>query len=154
MNEEKELHQDDDDEDIELTEEQRVYIRKMLERFMELGYGAVYGVEDETEEIIINYTDNIKAICRSVCCSFVFALTKKDVEKGIAKWNPKRPYFIQREEDGFCTHFNRETRFCTIWEDRPERCRYYDCRKDPNVWIDWEKKIINPEVFSHLTEKE
>lgn len=153
MKEEKDLQQEED-EDIELTEEQRTYIRKMLERFMELGYGAVYGVEDGSEKTVVYDTDDRKALCKSVCCSFVFALTKKDVEMGVAKWNPKRPYFNAKEEDGYCTHLDREKLLCTIWEDRPERCRNYDCRKDQNVWLDWDNKILNQDVFNHLTEKE
>lgn len=141
------------EENLEVSEEEKAYIKKMLERLLELGFAAVYGDEDNSEEPVIFNHENRKHICKAVCCSFTFALTKKEVEKGIIKWNPKRPYFIAHDEDGYCPHLNRETLLCEIWNDRPERCRKYDCRKDPNVWLDWDKKIINTKVFSHLPQK-
>jgi hypothetical protein len=142
----------DSDEEGAITEEQRAYIKEMVEKLMEKGILVVYGDENETKETYVFHDEGRKDLCRAVCCSFIFALTKKDVEKGIAKWNPKRPYFIARDEDGYCPHLDRETYTCTIWEDRPERCRNYDCRKDQNVWVDWEKKILNKAVFDHLPE--
>lgn len=141
------------EENFEISEEEKAYIKKMLERLLELGFAAVYGDEDNSEKPVIFDHEDRKHICKAVCCSFIFALTKKEVEKGIIKWNPKRPYFIAHDEDGYCLHLNRESLLCEIWNDRPERCRKYDCRKDPNVWLDWDKKIINAEVFSHLPEK-
>jgi Fe-S-cluster containining protein len=134
----------------ELTEEQREYIKKMIEKLMEKQILVVYGDEDNTEEITIFGDEERRHICGSICCSFTFALTKRDVEEGFARWNPKRPYFIAREADGYCPHLDRKTLLCTIWEHRPERCRKYDCRNDNTVWIDWEKKIINQNIFGHL----
>jgi Fe-S-cluster containining protein len=133
----------------ELSEEQRVYIRKMLERLMELGIGAVYGDEEDSNEVTIDHRGRL-SLCRAVCCSFIFALTKEEVQKGHIQCDPKRPYFIARDEDGFCAHLDRKTLVCRIWEERPRRCRQYDCRHDTNVWIDWEKNIMNPNVFDHL----
>ena len=138
------------DEEEELTEEQRIYMKEMIQKLMEKGIFVVYGDEDETAETVVFDEMGSRELCKSICCSFIFALTKKDVEKGIVKWNPKRPYFIARDEDGFCPHLDREKLICTIWEDRPERCRNYDCRKDQNVWLNWEKKILNKDVFEHL----
>jgi Fe-S-cluster containining protein len=138
------------DEEQVFTEEQRAYIRIMVEKLLEKGILAVYGDEDKAAEPVILDEDGRREICRSVCCSMVFALTKADVEKGVAKWNPRRPYFIARDEDGYCVHLNRNTLTCAIWKDRPERCRNYDCRKDVDVWTDWERKIINKNVFGHL----
>ncbi|MEW6002605.1 MAG: YkgJ family cysteine cluster protein [Nitrospirota bacterium] len=141
---------DQSGEEVVLSEEERDYIKKMILRMMELGMFAVYGDEDNTEETVLFDPGERKEICRAVCCSFVFALTKEEVKKGIIKWDPKRPYFIARDEDGYCPHLDRKTLKCMIWEDRPKRCQKYDCRKDPNVWINWEKKIINKEIFKHL----
>jgi hypothetical protein len=138
------------DEEEELTEEQRTYMKEMIQKLMEKGIFVVYGDEEETAETVVIEKMGSREFCKSICCSFIFALTKKDVEKGIVKWNPKRPYFIARDEDGFCPHLDREKLTCTIWEDRPERCRNYDCRKDQNVWLNWENKILNKDVFEHL----
>lgn len=142
-----------EDEDQELPEEQKAYIRKMLERLMELGIGVVYGVEDNQNEVMIDHQGR-RSLCRAVCCSFIFALTKEEVRKGHFRWNPKRRYFIARDEDGFCPHLNRETLHCEIWEERPQSCRQYDCRKDQNVWLDWENQVMNPNAFDHLSKKQ
>ena len=132
------------------TEEQKAYIKEMVEKLMEKRILVIYGDEDEKAETVILHDEERRGLCKSVCCSFIFALTKSDVGKGIIQWNPKRPYFIATEEDGYCSHFDRKTLLCTIWEDRPERCRNYDCRKDANVWEDWGKEILNKDVFKHL----
>jgi Fe-S-cluster containining protein len=122
----------------------------MLERLMELGLLEVYSDEDDPEETVLLDCEDRKQCCRAICCSFIFALTKKELQKGTIQWNPKRPYFIAREDDGYCYHFDRTSLKCTIWEDRPRRCQKYNCVKELNVWIDFEKKIINEEVFKHL----
>ena len=138
-------------EEEELTEEQRTYMKEMIQKLMEKGIFVVYGDEDGTSGPVVFDERGRREICRSICCSFTFALTKKDLENGNIKWNSKRPYFIARDEDGYCPHLDREKLICTIWEDRPERCRNYDCRKDMNVWEDWENRILNKDVFKHLS---
>lgn len=136
------------------TEEQRAYIKEMVEKLMEKRILVVYGDEDGNGEGVCFDDDGRKKQCKSVCCSFIFALTKEDVKKGIVQWNTKRPYFIARDGDGYCPHLDRKTLCCTIWEDRPERCRNYDCRKDQIVWQDWEKRILNKDVFNHLPKQD
>ena len=136
------------------TEEQKAYIKEMVEKLMEKRILVVYGDEDENAVGVCFDDDGRKKQCKAVCCSFIFALTKRDVEHDMIRWNQKRPYFIARDEDGYCPHLDRETLRCTIWEYRPERCRNYDCRKDGNVWEDWEKKILNKDVFKHLPKQE
>jgi Fe-S-cluster containining protein len=142
------------EEETVISEEERAHLKKILEKFMELGVGAVYGDEDDQEETIVYDHCGRKGICRAICCSFIFALTKEEVKKGAIKWNPKRPYFIARDKDGYCPHLDRKTLLCEIYGDRPLRCKKYDCRRDPSVWIDWEARIININTFKHLPEKE
>ncbi len=149
----KSIHKNTPEEEYELSEDQQAHIKKMLERLFEIGFLAVYGDEDSSENVVFCDHKNRKHICKAVCCTFIFALTKEEVQKGIVKWNPKRPYFIARDEDGYCPHLNRRNLQCEIWDDRPERCQKYDCRKDPNIWIDWDKKIINEKIFNHLFQK-
>lgn len=122
----------------------------LAERLMELGIGVVHGDEEDTEETALIDCEERKGLCRAICCSFVFVLTKKEVQKGIIRWSTKRPYFIARDYNGYCLHFDREHLRCKIWEDRPRRCQKYDCRRDPNVWTDWEGKILNRDIFKHL----
>jgi Fe-S-cluster containining protein len=139
-----------EDEEYAISEEERAFMKEWIERLMEKGIFVVYGDESDGGQLTEYEPEDNKEICKAVCCSFVFALTKKDVEKRIVRWNPKKPYFIARDADGYCSHLDRKTFMCSIWKDRPERCRNYDCRKDPNVWIDWEKEIINKDIFDHL----
>jgi Fe-S-cluster containining protein len=56
------------------------------------------------------------------------------VQQGIVQHNKERPYFIARDDDGYCPHLDREKLHCTIWQNRPLRCRRYQCHDDENVW--------------------
>jgi hypothetical protein len=141
------------DEDIMMTDEERSHLKKILEKLMESGSMTVYGDEDGTDETVSSHGCGRKRTCKSICCSFTFALTKEEVTKGIIKWNKKRPYFIAREKDGFCPHLDRRQLRCCIYKDRPKRCRKYHCNNDPNVWLDWDKGILNNTVFDHLPKK-
>jgi hypothetical protein len=141
------------DNNEEISEEQRAYIKTMLKRLLELGIGAVYGDEDNGENAVVFDCKERLPICKAICCSFTFAITKEEVQQGVIQWNSKLPYFIKRDEDGYCPHMNRETFSCDIWDDRGQRARKYDCRKDSNVWLDWDNSILNPTVFDHLSKK-
>jgi hypothetical protein len=139
--------------EVVLSEDEKRDSIRMLERLMELGLLEVWGDEDDLEERFILDCEDRKQCCRAICCSFIFALTKEEQQKGTIQWNPKRPYFIAREDDGFCPHLDRTSLKCKIWEDCPKRCQKYNCGKELNVWIDFKKKIINKEVFKHLPKK-
>jgi Fe-S-cluster containining protein len=121
-------------------EEQR-RIKRMLERLMELGIGAVYADEDGGREASVDCEARLP-LCRAVCCTFHFALTKQEAREGRIAHNPRRPFFIKRDEDGYCPHMDRDTCRCSVWPHRPARCRNYDCREDPEVWEDPEGRII------------
>jgi hypothetical protein len=68
------------------------------------------------------------------------------VYEGVIKWDLGRPYLIAQEKDGYCTHFERGTCRCTVREQRPVPCRGYDCRNDKRIWLDFENKIVNPNI--------
>jgi Fe-S-cluster containining protein len=44
---------------------------------------------------------------------------------------PTRPFFIARDAGGYCPHLQRDTLRCSVWAERPLRCRRYDCRENP-----------------------
>lgn len=142
-----------EDEDIGIPAEERARLKKILKKLIEHNSLFVYGDEENTEETVSSHGCGRKKTCKSICCSFIFALTKEEVETGIVEWNQKRPYFIAREKDGFCPHLDRKHLRCCIYKNRPKRCRKYHCRKDPNVWQDWDKGILNSNAFSHLPKK-
>lgn len=113
---------------MELSPEERAYASRMLVRLMELGIGAVYADEEDGEEAPVDCGERLGR-CRAACCTLNFALTKGEVEEGSVAHDPKRPFFIKREEDGYCAHIERDTLRCRIWPRRPARCRKYDCRR-------------------------
>ncbi len=129
---EKNLSDNKDYLDISHEEDKR--IAPIIEKMLEMGMGAVYGQEDEgVPDAYVDCEANIRH-CKAICCTFNFALTKKEVQKGHIKHNTRRPFFIARDSDGYCPHLDRDTLQCNIWEERPLRCRRYDCREDPDVW--------------------
>jgi Fe-S-cluster containining protein len=136
---------------MNLPPEEQVFVRQMLEKLMELGIGAVYGDEDENEKPALVDCEPRLKLCRAVCCSFHFALTKKEAQGKKIAYNQKKPFFIKRENDGYCTHLERSTLRCSIWTERPERCRKYDCRTDPKVWENWQKGILKSDALKHLS---
>lgn len=85
-------------------------------------------------------------LCRASCCKLPFALSKQDVQEGIVRWDLGRPYMIAQEGDHYCAHFHRDESKCGIYMQRPVPCRGYDCRNDKRIWLDFEKRIVNPEI--------
>ena len=73
-----------------------------------------------------------------ICCSnFGVTLSKTEIEqhKGKTKIVPLTEHrqllgyvvVLQKKEDGFCVYF--ENNLCTIYENRPQACRNFDCEK-------------------------
>jgi hypothetical protein len=83
-------------------------------------------------------------LCQAACCRLPFALSKQDVQEGIMKWDLGQPYLNARDEQGYCAHLERSTCRCTVYHHRPIPCRGYDCRKDRRIWLDFEKRVVNP----------
>ncbi len=91
-------------------------------------------------------------LCRGRCCTLHFPLSKQDLGERVVKWNYTQPYLIRQGDSGYCVHNDPDTKFCTVYHQRPAVCRYYDCRKDKRIWIDYEKRI--PAVDPSLTPRE
>jgi len=83
-------------------------------------------------------------LCKARCCMFNVELTAFDVEEGRLRWKLDEPYLLRRDPDGQCTHIDRGTFGCMVYEVRPATCREYDCRRDKRVWIDFEARIPAP----------
>jgi len=117
-----------------LFQEERERIVAVMAKMLEMGVCAVYG--DESDDAPY-FTWECRAYlhhCRAKCCTFTFALTKEEVERGVIRHNPGRPFFIARDRDGYCPHLDRTTLQCLVSEQRPLRCRRFDCQGDTNVW--------------------
>jgi Fe-S-cluster containining protein len=87
-------------------------------------------------------------LCHAACCSMAFNLSVQDLDEGKVRWDFARPYRVRQLADGHCTHLSRDDGSCTIYECRPAVCRSYDCRRDPRIWVDYEKRIPNPALTS------
>lgn len=84
-------------------------------------------------------------LCGARCCQMEFPLSTADLDEGVIRWDYGQPYMIrQRASDGFCVHNDPSSHGCTVHAQRPVACRRYDCRKDPRVWIDYDKRIPAP----------
>ena len=83
-------------------------------------------------------------LCHARCCSFTVELSRQDVEEGQLLWNIDEPYLLRRDADGHCSHLDRGTRGCGVYQNRPAACRTFDCRNDQRIWIDFEKMIPAP----------
>jgi Fe-S-cluster containining protein len=117
----------------DISDEQKKKILLLMQQMMDMGICAVYGQEDEdVPDASVDCEANLKW-CRAICCTFQFALTKEEIRKGHLKHRPSRPFFIARDTDGYCPHLDRSALICTVWSERPLRCRIYDCKKDPEV---------------------
>lgn len=109
---------------------------------------------DQDNEIIIDMDcKKNHSICKGMCCTLWFALSVQDLDEGIVKWDYSNPYGIAQDQDGYCVHFNRANHSCSIYENRPLICRAFDCREDKRIWIDFEKKVINPELAHKYGER-
>lgn len=80
--------------------------------------------------------------CRAACCTlYDVYLTEAEVRGGRYRWDLERPYRLERRADGSCTYLDAATRQCSIWETRPTVCRGYSCASDPNIWVDFERRV-------------
>ncbi len=83
-------------------------------------------------------------LCHARCCTFNFYLTAQDLDEGVARWDYGNPYWIKRQDNGYCVHCDPTNRACTIHAQRPHVCRLYDCREDKRIWLDFEARIPAP----------
>ncbi|MEA3283178.1 MAG: YkgJ family cysteine cluster protein [Euryarchaeota archaeon] len=141
----------------ELNERKIVVAKRLTEKFREIGMGAAFQEEEQDkygiDDVQIDCEER-KHLCKAACCKMSFALSRQDIKEGIVKWDLGHPYMIAKEEDGYCTHFEKTERGCGIWKNRPVPCRAYDCRNDKRIWIDFEKRIVNPELLEIFERKD
>lgn len=117
----------------QLSEEEKLYIISVMEKMMAMGMAGIYGDESEHQPDANVTCNQLINQCKARCCTFIFALTKEEVEQGLVQYNKNWPFFIARDEDGYCPHLDRKSLACEVWHNRPLRCRRYDCREDEDV---------------------
>ena len=86
------------------------------------------------------------ALCHAACCRLRVPLTHQDLDEGIVQWDRGQPYLNRQRADGYCVHCDPASLRCATYEQRPGLCRSYDCRGDSRIWIDFERRIPNPDL--------
>ncbi len=130
----------------ELAEKAQAVRVEMQEKGEAIGPGVALRVDDPNPEnnrfIPVNCEERLH-ICKAACCKLGFSLSVAEVESGIVKWDLGQPYHIRHEQDGYCSHIERDTLSCNIYHERPGVCRKYSCAGDERIWTDFENMILN-----------
>ena len=134
----------------ELDERKRIVGQRLVEKFTEKGMGVAL-TQDAQDKYQCDSgvqidCDQRLPLCRAACCRLRFALSLQDVEEGCVKWELGHPYMIRQGPDGYCHHLDRPTHHCSIYDQRPFVCRSYDCRKDKRIWLDFDQRLVNPDL--------
>jgi Fe-S-cluster containining protein len=83
-------------------------------------------------------------LCKGRCCAMAVSLSREDLREGRLQWDLSDPYTLARDPDtGYCQYMARDGG-CQAYHDRPSTCRTYDCRRDPRVWLDYDRRIPAP----------
>jgi hypothetical protein len=145
----------------EIEERKQVVGERLSRRFLDKGMGVL--IQDGPQDKYsfnghgrVDCEDRVH-LCQAACCKMHFALSRQDLEEGVVRWNLQHPYVVAQGGDGYCAHLDRTSHRCTVYVNRPLPCRAYDCRQDERIWLDFEKKIVNPDLdklFTKPTERE
>jgi hypothetical protein len=134
----------------ELNERKREVGKRLIEKFNKSGMSV--DLQDSSVDKydfkggpVIDCENRIQ-LCKGACCRLRFPLSPQDLEEGIVKWNLAYPYLIARGDDGYCSHLERGSCRCTIYEHRPLPCRTYDCRNDKRIWEDFDNRVVSPDL--------
>ncbi len=135
----------------ELDERKRVVGQRLAEQLMAQGSGVMLQ-EPEYDKYAFESGAEVDCaglmhLCHAACCRLPFALSKQDIREGVVQWDLGQPYIIAHGPDGYCSHLDRASCGCTIRDHRPVPCRAYDCRQDERIWRDFEKRIVNPDIY-------
>lgn len=135
----------------EVDDRKKVVADRLVRKFKDEGMGAVYQDPERDKysfdkEIEIDCAGRVH-LCKAACCRiFGFALSRQDISEGVIRWDLGHPYMICKDEDGYCGHLDRATYQCSVREHRPVPCRGFDCRNDERIWLDFENRVINPDI--------
>jgi putative zinc- or iron-chelating protein len=134
----------------ELNERKNQVVERLAETFRDEAMG-VFLQKPEIDKYQFQGAppidcENRIPLCKAACCRLRVALSKQDLEEGVVKWDWTHPYLIARRRDGYCSHLERGSCRCGIYENRPVPCRGYDCRRDERIWTDFENRVVSPEL--------
>jgi hypothetical protein len=133
-----------------LDERKTTVAERVKRRFLDKGMG-VHLQESKRDKYTspdspVIDCENRVHLCKAACCRLWFPLSQQDVNEGIVKWDLRFPYIIAQDADGYCKHLDRAPCRCTVYQQRPLPCRAFDCRKDQRIWVDFDSKVVNPDL--------
>lgn len=135
----------------ELDKRKKAVADRLVKKFKDEGMGAVYQDPEcdkysFDKEVEIDCASRVH-LCKAACCRiFGFALSRQDIKEGVVRWDLGHPYMVSKDQEGCCRHLDRATYRCSVQEHRPVPCRAFDCRNDKRIWLDFENKVINPDI--------
>jgi hypothetical protein len=140
----------------QLDERQPAVAERVQRRFLDKGMGAHLQDPEQDKYTFQNGApidcENRVHLCQAACCRLWFPLSKQDVDEGVVRWDLAYPYIIAQDEDKYCRHLDRGACHCTIYQQRPLPCRAFDCRQDKRIWLDFDNKVINPDLDTMFRE--
>lgn len=134
----------------ELDERKDIVAQRVEKRFLDKGMGVNLQQPELDKyafrgEVQIDCASRVH-LCRAACCRLWFPLSRQDVDEGVIRWDLRFPYIIAQDGGGCCKHLNHATGQCTVYQNRPLPCRTFDCRNDQRIWLDYENRVINPDL--------
>jgi hypothetical protein len=134
----------------ELDARKDTVAQRVEKRFLDKGMGVNLQAPERDKytlqaEVQIDCENRVH-LCQAACCRLWFPLSRQDVDEGVVRWDLRFPYIVSQDADGYCKHLERATCRCTVYPHRSLPCRTFDCRKDQRIWLDFENKVINPDL--------
>lgn len=123
-------------------------LRSELRERGELNQGLVLIRTENPDESPADVPVDCQArmhVCHAVCCRLHFALSIREVESGMIKWDLGRPYSIRHESNGRCSHLEAQSGRCGVYQNRPGVCRRYSCAGDDRIWKNFQNMELNQE---------
>jgi Fe-S-cluster containining protein len=134
----------------ELDQRKLKVAERLVKKSKDKGLGVLL---QDPENDKYSFEDQVKIdcpgiipVCKAACCRIPFALSRQDLHEGVVEWSLGEPYLINHNPKGYCSHLDTDGFACTIYEHRPLPCRAYDCRKDKRIWLDFDKRKLDPQV--------
>jgi hypothetical protein len=89
-------------------------------------------------------------LCKAACCRiFNILLTAEEIDSNRYDWNPRLPYTLHKNRLG-CVYLCSSNWSCSVHDGRPSSCKGFSCKNDQRIWLDYENRIINPNLVREL----
>lgn len=89
--------------------------------------------------------------CRTFCCRLLVRLTPEEKEQ---LYPGEQRISMDKSPDGYCEKLDRTSWKCTIWEERPQACRAFDCREDERIQMVIKEQTVNIVTIAQMIQKQ